>query len=122
ATACPCRASSIAIARPMPRDDPVTKAAGCVVIMHVSVAPLSPRGRGVGGEGGIFRLLPLTPGPSPSRGEGRLEREYYSHTSKCCLARFTTSPKQFSSNGLINFAERVSSWNGAAPPRLHKAT
>src|SRR5262249_53283099 len=34
------------------------------------VTPLAPRGRGVGGEGALASL-PLTPGPSPPRGEGR---------------------------------------------------
>jgi len=33
-------------------------------------APLSPGGRGVGGEGDLASPVPLTPNPSPARGEG----------------------------------------------------
>src|SRR5262245_4235297 len=35
------------------------------------LSPRSPRGRGVRGEGAWFASIPLTPGPSPARGEGR---------------------------------------------------
>src|SRR5581483_10333988 len=37
----------------------------------VCLSPLAPKGRGVGGEGGeLSRTRPLSPDPSPPRGEG----------------------------------------------------
>ena len=45
-----------------------------VVVDVFCITPLSPWGRGVGGEGAALQVFPLTPNPSPPRGEGSSKR------------------------------------------------